>query len=277
MRHFVSFAAILALCCAGCGPSTPAPEPKPGPDGAGRYLGRRIAPLLPVGESDALVRPERARDERVDLLYQALGLNPGKTACDVGAGNGYHTLELAKQVYPGGHVVAVDIQPGMLDRLAAREKVTRAEGGAMVPIDRVVGTATEAGLPEGGCDLVLVVDAYHEFSDPRAMLASIRSALKLDGRLAIVEPRAEDPKLAALKRRKMSKAQLHREVASNGFVLIGQLDALPRQHALFYGRDDGPRGAVNLREWRPRGGGDEATTAPIDDGGERANDSGDVE
>jgi SAM-dependent methyltransferase len=276
MRHPLLAASstviFTALLCA-CGPTPERPDPPPTDPQAAHYLDRPIAPSLPAAEADPLVRPERAAEERVDLLYQALGLSPGKTACDVGAGNGYHTIELARKVYPGGRVLATDTQPAMLDRLATREAETRATGGAMVPIERIVGEPTDAKLPAGGCDLILLVDAYHEFSHPAAMLDALRVALAIDGRLAVVEFRAEDPEVTGDPAHKMSKEQMHREFSAHGFTLVGQLDALPRQHALFYGRDDGPRGAVTLRAWRPR----TTPTAPFVEPVERPSDISDGE
>lgn len=271
-------ALLLALALgAGCGPAPERPDRDPDEDLPGRYLGRQPATLSPPGEAARFVRPTRAREEQVELLYQALGLSPGLTACEVGAGNGFHTLELGRQVYPGGRVIAVDVQPEMLAGLAAREAETRAEGGAMAPIERVVGTAGDAKLPAGACDLVLIADAYDEFAEPSAMLASVRAGLKVDGRVAVVEPRSEDPAVAGEPERKMSKAQIHREFTASGFILVGQLDALPQRHALFFGRDDGPRGAVTLRAWRPRGEPNPATVTPDPVPVERPNDSGDVE
>lgn len=271
-------ALLLALALgAGCGPSPERPDPDPDEDLPGRYLGRQPATLTPTSEAESMVRPTRAREQQVELLYQALGLSPGKTACEVGAGNGFHTLELARQVYPGGRVFAVDVQPEMLAALAARESETRAAGGAMAPIERVAGEAGDAKLPAEVCDLVLIADTWHEVAEPAALLASVRAGLKVDGRIAVVEPRSEDPAVAGERTRKMSKAQLHREFTANGFILVGQLDALPQRHALFFGRDDGPRGAVTLRAWRPRGEPNPATEnlepAPV----ERPIDSGDVE
>ena len=67
-----------------------------------------------------LTRGERMAEERPDLLWAALGLEDGDQACDIGSGNGYHTLPMAQAVAPGGRAFAVDIQVEMLQKLAAR-------------------------------------------------------------------------------------------------------------------------------------------------------------
>lgn len=214
--------------------------------------GRRVAPRTTMAEADEFVRIGRVAEERSDLLFNGLNIVPGMTACEVGAGNGFYTLELARLVYPGGKVIAVDILPAMLEALAARETEARNQGDQMVPIQRVGGQPDDPALPEKGCDLVLLAHAYHEFDRPRAMLAGITRALAPDGRLVIVEYRAEAPPPKVERVRTMQKARLHREIAGNGFKLIGQIDSLPRQHVLLYATPESPRNGVSLRPWQPK-------------------------
>ncbi len=252
MRPLLALIPLASLLFAGCGASPDATDRPATAERAGRYLGRTIAPTAEADPAH-LVRTERAREERIDLLYRALNLTPGMTACDVGAGNGFHSLELARRVYPGGRVIATDLVPSLLAALRERVAVAQATGDPMVEIETIESTPTDAKLPEGGCHLVLLVAAYHEFGHPAEMLAQIRAALPADGRVAIVEYRAEDRAVAMKRAHKMKKAQIHREMKANGFRLIGQLDALPTQHALLYGRDDGPRPGVALRAWRRAG------------------------
>ncbi|MFO0007047.1 MAG: class I SAM-dependent methyltransferase, partial [bacterium] len=116
------------------------------------------------------------------MLLDALGIRPGQTVCDLGCGNGFYTLELARMVGPQGRVYAVDIQPEMLRMLAesaGREGLTN--------IRPVLGTAIDPRLPAAAIDLCLCVDVYHEFSHPDAMLARVRASLAEGGRLALVE------------------------------------------------------------------------------------------
>lgn len=273
MRPLPSLLPFALAMLAGCGSSPDVTDRPATAERAGRYLGRTIAPQT---EADPawLIRTERAREERIDLLYRALNLIPGMTACDVGAGNGFHSLELARRVYPGGRVIATDIVPALLEALRERVAVARATSDPMVTITTVESTQTEAKLPAGECDLVLLVAAYHEFSHPAQMLTELRAALPIDGRLAIVEYRAEDSTVVMPRAHKMKKAQMHRELRANGFRLIGQLDGLPTQHALLYGRDDGPRPGVELRAWRRMN----VAPPPDDTATEgRPLDSGDVE
>ena len=155
---------------------------------------------------------------------------------------------MAKAVAPRGVAWAVDIQPEMLEKLQRRT----AEAG-VANIRSVHNSQTKTGLPPATCDLALLVDVYHEFSDPAAMLASLRQALKADGELVLVEYREEDPTVPIKPLHKMSKAQVHRELTAHGFQLVRQLDTLPWQHAQFYQRDDGPGPAIQPTPWAPPG------------------------
>jgi len=164
-------------------------------------------------------------------LLAQLGLEPGDVACDVGAGNGYHSLKMAELVGESGRVIATDIQPEML-RLLDR----RATAAGVGNITRVLSSETDAKLPADTCDVILLVDVYHEFSDPEAMLAGMHQSLTTTGRIALVEYRAEDDSVPMKPLHKMTVAQADREYEANGFARVARFDGLPWQHLLFYGR-----------------------------------------
>jgi SAM-dependent methyltransferase len=105
----------------------------------------------------------------------------------------------------------------------------------------VLGTVVDPKLPPGSVDLVLLVDVYHEFSNPEEMLAAIRKSLKPTGRVALAEFRAEDPKVPIKPLHKMTKAQIMKEFPPNGFKLVEEFDKLPWQHLMFFQRDDAPQ------------------------------------
>jgi len=199
------------------------------------YKGREIAKTMHYAGAPWLVRESREKEEQCSLLLKQLGLEAGDVACDLGCGNGYYALKMAKLVAPGGEVLAVDIQPEMLRLLQAR-----AEEAEIANITPVLGTLADPKLPEGKVDLVLLVDVYHEFSHPELMLQAIRKCLKPRGRVALVEYRLEDPEVPIKLLHKMSKAQIMKEFPPNGFKLVGSFDKLPWQHVMFFARDDSP-------------------------------------
>jgi ubiquinone/menaquinone biosynthesis C-methylase UbiE len=202
------------------------------------YMGRPVAQTMHYEGAPWLIRDSREREERCSLLLANLGLRRGMTVCDMGCGNGYYSLPLAKLVGPQGRVLAVDIQPEMLAMLERREADAKLNN-----IETILGTAHDPRLPEGAVDLILLVDVYHEFSYPEPMLAAMRRALKPDGLIALVEYRAEDPDVPIRPLHKMSKRQILKEFPANGFRLVKEFNRLPWQHLMFFGRDEswGPK------------------------------------
>jgi SAM-dependent methyltransferase len=200
------------------------------------YKGREIAQTMHYLGAPWLTRESREREEDCTTLLKALNIKPGDTVCDLGCGNGFYALKMARLVGPRGKVIAVDIQREMLELLkdaAAVEKVDN--------IETVLGTLVDPKLPESSIDLVLLVDVYHEFSHPEQMLAAIRGSLKPSGRVALAEFRAEDPLVPIKPLHKMSKQQIMKEFPPNGFKLVQEFDELPWQHLMFFQRDDAPK------------------------------------
>src|ERR1039457_3896164 len=144
--------------------------------------GRKIAPTMGMSGADWLDRSGREAEEHPEAALDAMGLKKGMVVADVGAGVGYFTLRLARRVGETGKVYANDIQPEMLSRLQDRldaEHVTN--------VETVLGTQSDPKLPAAKLDLILMVDVYHELSQPQRMLGEMRKALKPDGRLVLIE------------------------------------------------------------------------------------------
>ncbi len=197
------------------------------------YLGREIATTMHYSGAPWLVRESRQREEDCKRLLAALKVQRGQTVCDLGCGNGFYTIRLARLVGPEGRVYAVDIQPEMLDMLRAWSKKER-----LANVTPILGSPIDPRLPEGEMDLVLMVDVYHEFSHPQQMLAAIRKSLKPEGRIAVAEFRAEDPQVPILPLHKMSKKQILTEFSANGLRLVEEFDGLPWQHLMFFRRSE---------------------------------------
>jgi SAM-dependent methyltransferase len=197
------------------------------------YMGRVVAPPMHYAGAGWLIRNIREREEGSARMRDELGLKPGMVVCDMGSGNGYHSLPMARAVGPEGRVLAVEIQPEMLDMLGKR-----AAAQGVGNIDLIVGEVHDPKLPEASCDVILLVDVYHEFSHPVEMLAAMRRALKPGGNMVLVEYRAEDPEVPIKPEHKMSKEQILKEMGANGFRLTRSFDGLPWQHMMWFGRDD---------------------------------------
>jgi ubiquinone/menaquinone biosynthesis C-methylase UbiE len=211
-----NFCLIAWLCVSGLAQTHP-------------VTGRHIAPVMGTAGADWLVRPEREAEEAPDAALDAIGIARGATVADVGAGAGYFTWRLAERVGPMGKVYANDIQPEMLvllrKNIAARH---------LTNVEAVLGTEDDPKLPSGQIDLILLVDVYHEFSQPQKMLRKMSESLKPDGRLVLLEYRKEDPNVPIRPEHKMSVEEVRAEVQPEGFRFEKNLATLPRQHILIF-------------------------------------------
>ena len=191
--------------------------------------GRKYAGVMGPAGADWLVRPEREAEEQPDAALDAIGVARGSTVADIGAGAGYLTWRLAERVGPSGKVYANDIQQRMLELL--RKNM---EERGIHNVEAVLGAVDDPRLPANAIDLVLLVDVYHEFSEPQKMLRHIRDSLKRDGRLVLLEYRGEDPKVPIRPEHKMTVEQVKAELEPEGFRLDRVSEILPRQHILMF-------------------------------------------
>ena len=191
--------------------------------------GRRYAGVMGPAGADWLVRPEREQEEHPDAALDAIGVAKGSTVADIGAGVGYMTWRLAERVGPRGKVYGNDIQPEMLRQLRRNM-----EQRHLSNVEPVLGAIDAPKLPAHSVDLVLMVDVYHEFSEPQAMLRHIRESLRPDGRLVLLEYRGEDPAVPIRPEHKMTIEQVKAELGPEGFRLDRVSEVLPRQHILIF-------------------------------------------
>ena len=223
----------IAISVALSGPASSANAADKLPAPLSEYKGRRIAETMSFHGAPWLIREERDQEENTRLLLKALQVKEGQTVADIGCGNGFYTLQLARLVGPQGRVLAVDIQPEMLELLNKRA----AEAG-IKNIEPLLSTPADPKLPAGEVDLVLLVDVYHEFAYPERMLTAMRKSLKSTGHVALAEYRMEDPSVPIKLLHKMSKKQILSEYTASGFALAREFDDLPWQHLMFFGRAD---------------------------------------
>lgn len=224
------FAALLAFVISAVAAERYTYKTEHDRDGIGKfYQGREIAHVMGHQAADWLERPERQEEERPDLLMKALKLKPGMNVADIGAGTGYFTWRMAKEIGTRGSAYAVEIQQEMLDMLA-----TNMVAHGVTNFVSVLGTVTNTHLPTNKIDLVLMVDVYHEFDFPYEMLDSICRSLKPDGKVVWVEYRAEDPNVPIKPLHKMSVAQVRKEAEQLPLKWVETIETLPRQHVVVF-------------------------------------------
>lgn len=199
-------------------------------DGIGKfYMGREISHVMGHQAADWLERPERDAEEHTEKLVNELVVKPGDVIADIGAGTGYFTRRLARKTGSTGAVLAVDIQPEMLDLLT-----NQMAGAGITNVKPVLGTVSDPRLAAGSVDLVLMVDVYHEFEFPFEMMDAITRALKPGGRVVFVEFRGEDPGVPIKPLHKMTEAQVKKEMAALPLRWKETISVLPRQHIIVF-------------------------------------------
>lgn len=160
----------------------------------------------------------RDATERPQELVDAMGLQAGGTAADIGTGTGYMLPYLSRAVGSTGHVVAEDIYDDFLS--AARQQAEKKKLGN---VSFLKGTETDPNLDAHSVDAILALDSYHHYNYPEKMLAAFHQALREGGRLFIVEyykrPKAM-PGGDAVKHIRLDEPDLVREVQANGFKLV---------------------------------------------------------
>jgi precorrin-6B methylase 2 len=204
---------------------------QPSFDGTGKvYMGREIAQVMGYQGAGWLERPDRATEEQPQKMVAALGLKSTDVVADIGAGTGYISQLIARQV-PEGKVLAVDVQPETIELLKQRINKDK-----IANIQPQLGTEKSPELPPASIDLAIMVDAYHEFGYPQEMMTGIVSALKPGGRVVLVEYRGEDPKVFIKPHHKTTQKQIQYEMKAVGLKLLKNENVLPQQHLLFFGK-----------------------------------------
>jgi len=171
--------------------------------------------------------PARAAWQKPDEVVASLGLKPGDTACDVGAGPGYFTLRLARAVGSEGRVLAVDVEPRMVETL--RDRLQAAKLTNVTPI---LSIPEDPLLPAGSCDVVLVVDTYHHFPDGLDYLRRLGRAVKRGGRIVNVDYQKRETPVGPPLDHRVAREDFLEVAGRAGLVLLEEKTLLPHQYFL---------------------------------------------
>jgi predicted methyltransferase len=177
-------------------------------------------PLLsPQTRSNGDAWDWKTRDswQRPQQVMDTLGLKSGSVVADLGCGNGYFTFHLADRVGTSGKVYAVDVRENLVEEIRRSAKEKR-----LPQIDAIVGATDDPHLPPGSLDAILIVNAYHEFSDYSAMMEHSYQALKPGGRLAVIDFLAEPgrPRAEYVAHHKISPELVKQELEHRHFRFV---------------------------------------------------------
>ena len=198
-------------------------------DGIGKfYMSREIAKVMGHTEVLWLERPSREVTEQPQHVLEALNLKSTDVVADIGAGTGYFSFRISP-LLPKGKVLAVDIQPEMLDIIDFLKQENH-----ITNVEPILGSVTNPNLPDESIDLALMVDAYHEFEYPHEMMEGVVRSLKPGGRVVLVEYRQENPLIPIKALHKMTQKQARQEMKAVGLQWLETKNFLPQQHVMVF-------------------------------------------
>ena len=176
---------------------------------------------IPILSWAQVADDSREKTEKVSDVLSALQAEPGKRIADIGAGEGFYSLRIARAVGPTGRVTAVDVSEKYLEKLGARIQQDK-----VANVDVVVGAVDDPRLPQDTFDAVLIYNAYHEMTTPEPILKAIFLALKPGGRLVMSEPLHDNVRSATrgeqVKDHEIGPNFVQQELQAAGFELIEQ-------------------------------------------------------
>ena len=202
----------------------------PSAEGTGKiFMGREISPVMGYQGASWLERENREKEERTDVLLASLNVQEGWIIADVGAGTGYLSRRLAKNIGARGLLYAVDIQPEMVNKLTAISK-------NYPNIKPILSKSDNVNLPENVLDMAILVDVYHELEYPYEVIQTIIRALKPHAKLVLVEYRAEDNRVPIKDTHKMTEAQVVKELTVHALTWEKTINTLPWQHVIIFSK-----------------------------------------
>lgn len=227
---------LLALSMTACGQTNKDSKSeetytfqKGDPNGIGKwYMGREIAQVMGYQGINWLERSDREKEENTSQLLMNMNIQPDDTIADIGAGSGYHTFKMAR-LASEGFVYAVDIQPEMIQAISVKQSEQQ-----MNNIQTIQGSEKSINLDENSVSKILLVDVYHEFNFPKEMVESMHKSLTSDGKIYLIEYKAEDENIPIKEIHKMSEKQAVKEFKASGFKLEQNIENLPWQHCLIF-------------------------------------------
>ena len=182
--------------------------------------------------------PARDAWQKPTELVVALGITPGQAVADIGAGTGYFNRHLATAVGLEGTVIAVDVEPNLVEHMAGR-----ATEEQHAQVQARLGSYDDPKLTAGEVDLILLVNTYHHIDARKDYFARLLTALKPGGRLVVVDWAKGDNPVGPKDDHKIGPEQVQAELIEAGWAPLAarpRVD-LPYQFVVMFARDPAAR------------------------------------
>jgi len=183
----------------------------------------------PLAYIAALEDPQRDAYQKPDDVVAALGLKPGETVADIGAGSGYFALRLAAAVGPTGRVYAVDVDPAMIRHLNHRVRDAGLEN-----VRSILADPDDPLLTDASVDRFFVCDTWHHIDDPVQYLARMKRMLRPGGQVVMIDFHARELPIGPPAPMKIARETLVTQLRAAGFALAAEHTFLPYQYFLIF-------------------------------------------
>jgi ubiquinone/menaquinone biosynthesis C-methylase UbiE len=176
-----------------------------------------------TGDLSIFETPDRDQRLHIDQVMDALAITPGKNVADIGAGSGWFTVRAAKRVTTSGTVYAVDINPEAIKYID--ERIGK---DGVHNVKTILSKPDDPQLPAHSMDAVLLLKTYHEVANPVALMHNLRSALRPDARIGIIDRNGSGADHG------VQKSVVVQEMSQAGYVLKDEKDSLVTEDKVDY-------------------------------------------
>lgn len=166
-----------------------------------------------TGDLSIFDSPGRGERLQINRVMDILGITPGKSAADIGAGSGWFTVRAAKRVGVGGVVYAVDINPDAIEHISERAKTEQ-----LANVKTILSKPDDPRLPANSVNAVLLLKTYHEVANPVELLRNLRPALRSDAKVGVIDRNGNGENHG------VESDLVIREAKEAGYNLAGQYD-----------------------------------------------------
>lgn len=179
---------------------------------------------------EVLEDPQRDAYQKPHEVLMALNLKQGEVIADIGAGSGYFSFRFAEHVGQSGRIYAVDINPDMIVHMNRRIRELNLKN-----VVTILADPDDPLLPESSMDRLFFCESWHHIDNHARYLALIKKILKRGGEVVMIDFEKKEMPVGPPLEMRIARADLVREMESNGLRLVKEHKFLPYQYFLVFG------------------------------------------
>jgi arsenite methyltransferase len=177
----------------------------------------------------SLEDPKRDAYQKPQEVLAALDLRPGEIIADIGAGSGYFTFRLARQVSERGMIYAVDVSPDMIVHINRRIRDHK-----VANVVSILAEPDDPLLPVASLDRFFFCDSWHHIENQTKYLSLMKKMLKPNGEVVMIDFHKKELPIGPPMQMKIAREDLIKQMEKNGFQLAKEHTFLPYQYFLVF-------------------------------------------